>query len=165
MMTTPLSPSTTGGVEGEGEGEGEGKLPPQRLDTVFGVMGGYMQPQGHVQVLLNILAFGMSPQEALDAPRFCVGSNYTGSGGGKGGVPGSDGEVLVKVEVGVEESVVVGLRRLGYVVVVAGESSGKDRHVFGRGQVVRNGGEGEAHGGRVWCGGSDMRGDGGCVGY
>jgi len=36
----------------------------------FGVMGGAMQPQGHVQVMLNIVEFGMNIQEAIEAPRF-----------------------------------------------------------------------------------------------
>ncbi len=38
--------------------------------AAFGVMGGSMQPQGHTQVVLNMVEFGMDPQEAIDAARF-----------------------------------------------------------------------------------------------
>ena len=36
----------------------------------FGIMGGYMQPQGHLQVVMNCVDFGLDPQQALDAPRW-----------------------------------------------------------------------------------------------
>ena len=151
MLSTPFSNSDVP-VE-EQENAQDAKL---RLDTVFGVMGAFMQPQGHVQVLLNMLAWGMSPQEALDAPRVCIGADYTDMA--------EDRKVLVNLEAGIGEDVVEALKKMGYAVRLP--DSGR-RSLFGRGQVIRLK-EVEVEEGcktRLWSGGSDMRGDGCCIGY
>lgn len=118
----------------------------QSLHTVYGVMGGFMQPQGHVQVLLNILAFKYNPQSALDAPRFCIGA----------GMP-DQGKVLdrtVYLEEGIDETVARQLQALGHEIQVI---TGYQRGIFGRGQVIRCHMEEGIH---VYSAGSDPRGDG-----
>lgn len=80
----------------------------------FGVMGGYMQPQGHLQVMMNLLHFNLNPQSALDAPRFQWIKGKT-----------------VEVERTVSESVVSGLQSRGHDVRIAADST-----AFGRGQMI-----------------------------
>ncbi|KAF2840090.1 gamma-glutamyltranspeptidase [Patellaria atrata CBS 101060] len=119
----------------------------QSLHSVYGVMGGYMQPQGHVQVLLNMLAFKYTPQAALDAPRICIGS----------GMPTEQGKVFdqtVYIEDGIGEDVAESLRKKGHNIVIV---KGYQRGLFGRGQVIRCHTE---DGQVVWSAGSDPRGDG-----
>ena len=76
----------------------------------FGVMGGYLQPQAHVQVLVNVLDLGMNVQEAGDAARFV----HSGDAQPTGGEMRDGGQVLV--EAGVSDEVVAELRRRGHVV-------------------------------------------------
>lgn len=118
----------------------------QSLHTVYGVMGGFMQPQGHVQVLLNMLAFKYNPQAALDAPRICIGA----------GMPDA-GKVLdptVYLEEGISTQVADELKAMGHSVEVL---KGYARGLFGRGQVIRCHMEDGKH---VYSAGSDPRGDG-----
>ncbi|KAK3326273.1 nucleophile aminohydrolase [Apodospora peruviana] len=118
------------------------------LHSVFGVMGGFMQPQGHVQVLLGQVVGGLNPQQALDAPRVCIGA----------GMPDA-GDVYdrtVYVEEGMSETTIQGLRELGHKVEVV---SGHGRALFGRGQIIRYTVD-SVEGTGVWSAGSDMRGDG-----
>ena len=78
----------------------------------FGLMGGGMQPQGHAQILVNMLDFGMNVQEAGDAARFLHdgGSQPTGNHGDPLGT--------LYLEPGVPESTVEQLRALGHKVEI-----------------------------------------------
>ncbi|KNZ77438.1 Putative gamma-glutamyltransferase ywrD [Termitomyces sp. J132] len=115
----------------------------------YGVMGGYMQPQGHVQVLLNILR-GFTVQAALDAPRFCISAGMPDAGL-QAGNPNSE----VYIEEGIPSESVVKLREMGHDVRVV---TGFGRGMFGRGQVIQK--LKNASGRLVWAAGSDMRADG-----
>ncbi len=78
---------------------------------VFGVMGGDMQPQGHVQVLVNLIDFGMDVQQAGEASRMeHVGSSTpTGiSADKKGGV--------VRVEPGISAKIIAELKKRGHII-------------------------------------------------
>ncbi|KAJ5770029.1 uncharacterized protein N7511_002080 [Penicillium nucicola] len=113
------------------------------LHSVYGVMGGFMQPQGHVQVMLNMLAFGYHPQAALDSPRFCLAAPTDEST-----------DRTVWVEEGISNEAVEGLRRLGHKIQIL---TGWERAAFGRGQIIRSYYD---DGKLVYGAGSDMRGDG-----
>ena len=80
----------------------------------FGVMGGYMQPQGHLQVVTNMIDFHMNPQMALDAPRWQWNR---------------DGTVSIEKEAG--EEIIEELRRRGHDIKVMDE-----RTSFGRGEII-----------------------------
>jgi gamma-glutamyltranspeptidase/glutathione hydrolase len=110
----------------------------EELYASFGVMGGFMQPQGHVQVAMALVDDGLDPQAALDRPRFCI----------QEGMPGG----VVAVEEGIPEEAMRRLVEMGHPVI---PTRGMERSVFGRGQVIVR----DAQSGVLW-GGSDPRADG-----
>jgi len=122
----------------------------------YGVMGGFMQPQGHVQVLLNILR-GFNPQEALDAPRFCISPGLPDAGISGQGQPGDmNGEIYL--EEGISYEVAEELRGKGHDIRMA---EGFARGIMGRGQIIQR--ILDYSGRVVWAGGSDPRIDGHAV--
>jgi len=79
----------------------------------FGVMGGDMQPQGHVQILVNLIDFGLNVQAAGDAARIVHAGSATPTG-----LP-AKGVGTVSVETGVSDEVIAKLRALGHNVMRA----------------------------------------------
>ncbi len=108
----------------------------------FGVMSGFQQPQGHLQVISNVVDFGMNPQTALDALRFSVDVQNTGA---------------VRVEDDLDPKIVAELRRRGHKVSVI---EGYNRALFGGGQVISRDPETG-----VLMAGSEPRKDGSAVGW
>ncbi|GAA0494713.1 gamma-glutamyltransferase family protein [Alkalibacterium sp. m-11] len=98
----------------------------------FGVMGGHMQPQGHLQVIQSMIDFGLNPQDALDKPRWQW-------------VKGR--KVLVEPEI--PFSVLTDLKRRGHDIEVTLEKG-----QFGRGQIILRNKNG------VLIGGTEPRTDG-----
>lgn len=113
----------------------------------FGVMGGAMQPQGHVQILVNMIDFGMNVQEAGDVARY----RHRGSSSPTGGRIAAGG--TLSLERGVPAAVVEALRARGHDVEV-------DAGGYGGYQAIRwDPVEG------VYWGATEMRKDGEVVGY
>jgi gamma-glutamyltranspeptidase/glutathione hydrolase len=108
------------------------------LYASYGVMGGFMQPQGHVQVLSALVDNNLDPQAVLDLPRFCIDVEEDGG--------------RVAIEDGTPQKTMNALKKIGHSLY---EVTGYDRALFGRGQVILR----DAESG-VLCAGSDPRADG-----
>ena len=108
-----------------------------KLAICFGVMGGFMQPQGQVQVLSNMVDHGMDVQRALDVPRFCFQRDN-----------------LFNIEPFFPDALYADLQRRGHSLTVT-ESGG-----YGGGQVIMVDPESGA-----WLAGSEPRKDGCAVAY
>lgn len=98
----------------------------------FGVMGGFMQPQGHLQVIVNTIDFHMNPQECLNAPRFQW-----------------IGEKKVQLEREVNSSIALNLENRGHQIEIVNSSIG-----MGRGGIIWRTEDG------VYVGGTECRCDG-----
>ena len=113
---------------------------------VFGVMGGDMQPQGHVQVLVNLLDFGMNVQAAGDSPRVEHLGSATPTGHPERGVG------TVQAEPGIPDAVVRDLEKRGHVIArIAKNGGGYQGILIDEANVLH--------------GGSESRRDGKAIGY
>lgn len=113
------------------------------LYAPFGVMGGFMQPQGHMQVVVGLMDDDLDPQAALDRLRFRLTE--------------ADPQSTVDLEEGFPVETRDALMQMGHTVK---ELSGYARVGFGFGQIIRRD---PATG--VLCAGSEPRADGCAIGY
>jgi gamma-glutamyltranspeptidase/glutathione hydrolase len=107
----------------------------------YGVMGGNMQPQGHMQTLVRMLDYGQNPQAACDAPRWRFNSGYS-----------------INVEATMHTPTVQGLASRGHQMDVINDSY----QDFGAGQFIWRMGEPKVQG---YVAASDARRDGQAVGF
>lgn len=113
----------------------------------FGVMGGDFQPQGHVQVLMNLIDFGMSIQQAGEQPRI----SHSGSSEPTGSVMENGGSV--SCELLITDAVIQQLTALGHDVRPGRSEHGGYQGIGRLDDPLR------------WFGGSDPRKDGCAIGY
>jgi gamma-glutamyltranspeptidase/glutathione hydrolase len=113
----------------------------------FGVMGGDFQPQGHVQIIMNMIDFGMNLQEAGDAPRI------DHSGGSKPTGQVASGRGLIHLESGYDYQVIRELMSMGHRVGFA-------RGIYGGYQAIMWDKDR-----KVYFGASESRKDGQAAGY
>ena len=115
----------------------------------FGVMGGAMQPQGHVQIVMNLVDFHMNLQEAGDAPRI----QHEGSTEPTGQATAMSDGGEVNLETGFSYDTIRGLMRKGHRVIFADGTYG------GYQAIARDPASG------VYYGASESRKDGQAAGY
>ncbi len=115
----------------------------------FGVMGGAMQPQGHVQIVMNLIDFGMNLQEAGDAPRI----QHDGSTEPTGQATAMRDGGEINLETGYSWETVRGLMQKGHKVTFADGPYGGYQAIA---WDEKN---------RVWIGASESRKDGQAAGY
>jgi gamma-glutamyltranspeptidase/glutathione hydrolase len=113
----------------------------------FGVMGGDFQPQGHSQVVMNMIDFGMSPQQAGDQPRV----SHSGSSS-PWGAKSTDGGQLT-LEHGIDDDVKRQLAEMGHSVTSGVGAHGGYQAIWRLDDPLR------------YFGGSDPRKDGAAIGY
>jgi gamma-glutamyltranspeptidase/glutathione hydrolase len=113
----------------------------------FGVMGGDFQPLGHVQILLNMIDFGMNLQEAGDAPRI----DHVGSSQPTGEINKGTGEI--NLEMGFDYETIRRLVQMGHKVTFGNGA-------YGGYQAIKYDAEN-----KVYYGASESRKDGQAAGY